>query len=152
MIRLLIVLMFLGAGCTQQEEEPTTVPKLSDRYQYSAGGEGYLGYVTGREKSPCCTVIVIDTVYINLSFPVPIWTIDQHGRPIEGVRIDISELGSKRRMMSVTDSRGYTRPLLPEGKWRIMTTNLHLLFNDTTIEVRRAVNPVVLVSRALLNE
>lgn len=52
MIRVLIVLsMFMWAGCTQQEETGQAETKLSDEYEYSAEGAGFLGYVTGREKT-----------------------------------------------------------------------------------------------------
>lgn len=86
MIKLLFVLLMFGwAGCTQQEErEPTTETELSDRYEYAAHGEGFLGYVTGRERSKFDPtkhyIISVDTVgFERIIGNVPIDTIHYGG-------------------------------------------------------------------------
>jgi hypothetical protein len=96
---------------------------------------------------PLCTVYVTDTVYQPLSYPVPIWTVDQHGKPIKNVRIGIYDKRGKSSMWILTDVNGYALPRLQVGQWRMDAYKASIIFNDTTIITTERVTPVVFIGR-----
>ena len=91
------------------------------------------------------TVLITDTLYQSLSYPVPIWTINQYGQSMEGVFISFYDSAGHRRVIVVSDRRGQALSYLPLGQCRIEAEIRGRVFRDTTIIVKQSVNPIILI-------